>query len=188
MDADGVPPEKAASAAPSEETEAISVRSFEDYAPDVAPFRPSRSRSVLLWCVAIVLALVTAGAVASFGVTLYGGRGIPAATAEPPSPSTEPPPPPTPDQQFLTSLRQIGIKPEAEAAGLIGDGHDVCTDLGHREPFAQVVADIQAKAWVNPSQANFETSRKFAMAAVDAYCPQYETSAPPPPPPLLNPK
>ena len=30
----------------------------------------------------------------------------------------------------------------------------------------QVVADIQARAWVNPSQANIETSRKFAMAAI----------------------
>jgi Protein of unknown function (DUF732) len=184
MDADGVPPEKTVPAAPSEETEAISAWSLEDDAPDVAPFRPSRSRSALLGCVAIVLALGTAGAVAWFGVTLYGERGIPAATAEPPSPSTEPPPPPTPDEQFLTSLRQIGIKPEADAATLIGDGHQVCQALGHREPFDQVVADIQARAWVNPSQANIETSRKFAMAAIDVYCPHYQTWAPPL---LLNP-
>ncbi len=179
MDAVGVPPEKTAPAAPSEETEAISAWSLEDDAPDVAPFRPSRSRSALLWCVAIVLALGTAGAVAWFGVTLYGERGIPAATAEPPSPSTEPPLPPTPDQQFLTSLGQIGIKPEADAAVLIGDGHQVCEALGHGELFDRVVADIQARAWVNPSQANIETSRKFAMAAIDVYCPHYQTWAPP---------
>ena len=193
MDADGVPSEKTAPAAPSEETEAtITAWSLEDDAPDVAPFRPSRSRSALLWCVAIVLALGTAGAVAWFGVTLYGERGIPAATAGPPSPSTEPPLPPTPDQQFLTSLGRIGIKPEADAAALIGDGHDVCQALGHREPFNQVVADIQAGAWVNSSQANIETSREFAMAAIDVYCPQYQAGAPPPllrtPPLLLNPK
>jgi hypothetical protein len=125
-------------------------------------------------------------------VTLYGERGIPAATAEPPSPSTELPLPPTPDQQFLTSLGRIGIKPEADAAALIGDGHDVCQALGHREPFNQVVADIQAGAWVNSSQANIETSREFAMAAIDVYCPQYQAGAPPPllrtPPLLLNPK
>jgi hypothetical protein len=187
MDADGVLPEQTVPAAPSEEIEAISAWSLEDDAPDVAPFRPSRSRSALLWCVAIVLAQGTAGAVAWFGVTLYGERGIPAATAEPPSPSTEPPLPPTPDQQFLTSLRQIGIKPEADAGALIGDGYLVCQALGHREPFNQVVADIQARAWVNPSQANTETSRKFAMAAIDVYCPQYQTSAPPPPL-LLTPK
>jgi Protein of unknown function (DUF732) len=194
MDADGVPPEKTAPAAPSEETEAISAWSREDDAPDVAPFRPSRSRSALLWCVAIGLALGTGGAVAWFGVSLSGERGIPAATAEPPSPSTEPPPPPAPDpdQQFLTSLHQIGIKPEADPAALIADGHRVCQDLGHREPLNQVVADIQAGAWVNPSQANIETSRKFAMAAVDVYCPQYQAWAPPPllriPPILLSPK
>jgi hypothetical protein len=188
MDAVGVPPEKTAPAAPSEETEAISAWSLEDDAPDVAPFRTSRSQSVLLWCVAIVLALGTAGAVAWFAVTLYGERGIPAATAEPVSPSTEPPLPPTPDEQFLTSLRQIGIKPEADAAVLIGDGHQVCEALGHREPFDQVVADIQARAWVNPSQANIETSRKFAMAAIDVYCPHYQIWALPPlllKPPLL---
>ena len=180
MDAVGVPPEKTAPAAPSEETEPISARSLdEDDAPDVAPFRPSRSHSALLWCVAIVLALGTAGAVAWFGVTLYGERGIPAATADPVSPSTEPPLPPTPDEQFLTSLRQIGIKPEADAATLIGDGHQVCEALGHREPFDQVVADIQARAWVNPSQANIETSRKFAMAAIDVYCPHHQIWAPP---------
>jgi hypothetical protein len=187
MDADGVLPEKTAPAAPSEETEAISAWSLEDDAPDVAPFRPSRSRSALLWCVAIVLALGTAGAVAWFGVTLYGERGMPAATAEPPSPSTEPPPPPlTPDQQFLALLHQIGIKPEADAAALIGDG--LCQALGHREPFDRVVADIQAGAWVNPSQANIETSRKFAMAAIDVYCPHYQIWALPPlllKPPLL---
>ena len=105
---------------------------------------------------------------------------------------TEPPLPPTPDQQFLTSLGRIGIKPEADAAALIGDGHDVCRALGHREPFNQVVADIQAGAWVNSSQANIETSREFAMAAIDVYCPQYQAGAPPPllriPPLLLNPK
>ena len=181
-----------APAAPSEETEAITAWSLEDDAPDVAPFRPSQSRSALLWCVAIVLALGTAGVMAWFGVTLYGERGIPAATAEPPSPSTEPPLPPTPDQQFLTSLGRIGIKPEADAAALIGDGHDVCQALGHREPFNQVVADIQAGAWVNSSQANIETSREFAIAAIDVYCPQYQAGAPPPllriPPMLLNPK
>jgi serine/threonine protein kinase, bacterial len=125
-------------------------------------------------------------------VSLYGERGIPAATAEPPSPSTEPPPPPTPDQQFLTSLRQIGFKPDADPAALIADGHQVCQDLAHREPLNEVVADIQARAWVNPSQANIETSRKFAMAAIDVYCPQYQASAPPPllrtPPILLSPK
>jgi hypothetical protein len=186
MDADGVLPEKTAPAAPSEETEAISAWSLEDDAPDVAPFRPSRSRSALLWCVAIVLALGTAGAVAWFGVTLYGERGMPAATAEPPSPSTEPPPPLTPDQQFLALLHQIGIKPEADAAALIGDGHQVCEALGHREPFDRVVADIQARAWVNPSQANTETSRKFAMAAIEAYCPQDQT--PVVPPLVLHPK
>ena len=192
MDADGVPPEKTAPAAPSDETGAISAWSCEDDAPDVAPFRPSRSRSALLWCVAIGLVLGTGGAVAWFGVSLYGQRGIPAATAEPPSPSTEPPPPPTPDQQFLTSLRQIGVKPEADADALIADGHQVCQDLGHREPLYQVVADIQARAWVNPSQANIETSQKFAMAAIDVYCPQYQAGGPPPllrtPPILLNPK
>ena len=191
MDADGVPPEKTAPAAPSQETEAITAWSREDDAPGVAPFRPSRSRSALLWCVAIVLALGTAGAVAWFGVTLYGERGIPAASAEPPPPSTEPPPPPTPDQQFLTSLHQIGVNPEADAAALIGDGHQVCQELGHREPFNQVVADIQAGAWVNSSQANIETSREFAMTAIDVYCPQYQAGAPPPlriPPMLLNPK
>jgi hypothetical protein len=190
MDADGVPPGKTAPAAPSEETEAISAWSREDDARDVAPFRPSRSRSALLWSVAIGLALGTAGAVAWFG-TLYGERGIPAATAEPPSPSTEPPPPPTPDQQFLTSLHQIGVNPEADAAALIGDGHHVCQELGHREPFNQVVADIQAGAWVNSSQANIETSREFAMTAIDVYCPQYQAGAPPLlhiPPMLLNPK
>jgi Protein of unknown function (DUF732) len=191
MDAFGVPPEKTTPAAPSEETEAISAGSLEDDALDVAPFRPSRSRSALLWCVAIVLALGTAGAVAWFGVTLSGERGIPAATAEPPSPSTEPPLPPSPDQQFLTSLRQIGVKPEADAAALIGDGHEVCQELGHRESFNQVVADIQAGAWVNSSQANIETSREFAIAAIDVYCPQYRAGAPPLlriPPMLLSPK
>jgi Protein of unknown function (DUF732) len=189
MDADGVRPEKLAPAASSEETEAISTWSLKDEVPDVAPFRPSRSRSALLWCVAIVSALGTAGAVARFGVTLYGEWGIPAATAEPPLPSTESPPPPSPDQQFLTSLRQIGIKPEADAAALIGDGHQVCEALGRLEPFNQVVADIQAVAWVDPSQANIETSRKFVMAAIDAYCPQYPTRALLlSPPVLLNPK
>src|SRR5271169_6273112 len=192
MDAVGVPPEKTAPAVPSEETEAISAWSRGDDAPDVAPFRPSRSRSALLWSVAIGLALGTAGAVAWFGVTVYGERGIPAATAEPPSPSTEPPLPPTPDQQFLTSLHEIGVNPEADAAALIGDGHQVCQELGHREPFNQVVADIQARAWVNPSQANIETSQKFAKAAIDVYCPQYQAGAPPPllrtPPMLLSPK
>jgi hypothetical protein len=187
MDADGVPPEKTAPAAPSEEIEAISAWSLdEDDAPDVAPFRASRPRSALLWCVAIVLALGTAGAVAWFGVTLYGERGIPAATAESPSPSTEPPLPPTPDQQFVTLLRQIGIKPEADAAALIADGHQVCQELGHSEPFDRVVADIQAGAWVNPSQANIETSRKFATAAIEVYCPQYRTGMVPPR--LLTPK
>jgi Protein of unknown function (DUF732) len=191
MDAHGVPPEKTAPAAPSEEIEAITAWSREDDAPDVAPFRPSRSRSALLWSVAIGLALGTAGSVAWFGVTLYGERGIPAASAEPPSPSTEPPPPPTPDQQFLTSLHQIGVSPEADAAALIGDGHHVCQALGHREPFNEVVADIQSGAWVNSSQANIETSREFAMAAIDVYCPQYQAGAPPllhMPPILLNPK
>ena len=190
MDADGVPPEKTAPAASSEETEAISAWSREDDALDVAPFRPSRSRSALLWCVAIVLALGTDGATAWFGVTLSGEPGIPAATAEPPS--TEPPLPPTPDQQFLTSLHEIGVNREADAAALIGDGHQVCQELGHREPFNQVVADIQARAWVNPSQANIETSRKFATAAIDVYCPQYQAGAAPPllrtPPILLSPK
>jgi hypothetical protein len=89
-------------------------------------------------------------------------------------------------------LGRIGIKPEADAAALIGDGHDVCQALGHREPFNQVVADIQHGAWVNSSQANIETSREFAMAAIDVYCPQYQAGAPPPllriPPLLLNPK
>jgi hypothetical protein len=184
MDAYGVP---SAKTAPSEQTEAISARSLEA----VAPFRLSRSRSALLWCVAIVLALGTAGAVACFGVTLSGERGIPNASAEPASPSTEPPPPPTPDEQFLTSLHQIGVKPEADAAALIGDGHEVCQELGHREPFDRVVADIQAGAWVNSSQANIETSREFAQAAIDVYCPQYRAGAPPPlrlPPVLLSPK
>ena len=190
MDADGVPREKTASAAPSEETEAISAWSLSDDAPGVAPFQSSRSRSALLRCVAIVLALGTAGVVAWFGVTPYGERGIPAATAEPPSASTEPPPP-TPDQQFLTSLHQIGVNPEADAGALIGDGHHVCQALGHREPFNEVVADIQAGAWVNSSQANIEQSREFAMAAIDVYCPQYQAGAPPllrTPPMLLNPK
>ena len=151
---------------------------LEDNAPDVAPVRPSRSRSALLWCVAIVLALGTAGAAAWFGVTLYGERGIPAATAEPPPPSTQPPLPPTPDQQFLTSLGRIGINPAADAAALIGDGHDVCQALGHREPFNQVVADIQHGVSVNSSQANIETSREFAMAAIGVYCPQYRLGRP----------
>ncbi len=186
MDADGVPTEKTAPAAPSEETEAISAWSFEDDALDVAPFRPSRSRSALLWCVAIALVLGTASAIAWFGMTLYGERGMPASTAEPPSPSTEPPLPPAPDQQFLEVLRQIGITPEADAAALIGDGHQVCQDLGHGELFDRVVAGIQAGGWVNPSQANIETSRKFAMAAIEVYCPQYKTWAVPPR--LLNPK
>lgn len=181
MDADGVRPKKTAPAAPSEETEAISAWSLEDDAPDVAPFRPSRSRSALLWCVAIALVVGTGGAVAWFGVSLYGERGMPAATAEPPSPSTEPPPPPTPDQQFLTLLHQIGIKPEADPAALIADGHDVCQDLSHDEPFDRVVGDIQAGAWVNPSQANIETSRKFAVAAIEVYCPHYRTGVVPPP-------
>jgi hypothetical protein len=175
MDANGVPPAKTAPTAPSEETEAISAWSLEDDAPDIAPFQPSRSRSTLLWCVAIALVLGTASTVAWFGVTLYGERGVPAATAEPPSPTTAPPLPLTPDQQFLTLLRQIGIKPEADAAALIGDGHQVCQELGHRAPFDRVVADIQTGAWVNPSQANIETSRKFAVAAIDVYCPQYQT-------------
>src|SRR5271165_5933944 len=118
MDADGVPTEKTAPAAPLEETEAISAWSFEDDALDVAPFRPSRSRSALLWCVAIALVLGTA-AVAWFGMTLYGERGMPAAAAEPPSPSTGPPLPPAPDQQFLEVLRQIGITPESDSAALI---------------------------------------------------------------------
>jgi hypothetical protein len=129
--------------------------------------------------------LALASAATWFGVTLYGERGMPAATAEPPSPSTEPPPPPlTPDQQFLALLHQIGIKPEADAAALIGDG--LCQALGHREPFDRVVADIQAGAWVNPSQANIETSRKFAVAAIEAYCPQDQT--PVVPPLVLHPK
>jgi Protein of unknown function (DUF732) len=190
MDADCVPSETAL-APPSQEIEAITAWSLEDDAPDVALFRPPRSTSALLWCVASVLALGTAGAVAWFGVTLNGERGIPTAAAEPPSPSTEAPLPPTPDQQFLTSLHQIGIKPEADAAALIGDGHQVCQDLGHREPFNQVVGDIEAGAWVNPSQANIETSREFAVAAIDVYCPQYQAGAPPllrTPPILLNPK
>jgi hypothetical protein len=172
MDADGVPPGTTVPAAPSEETEAISAWSLEGAV--IAPFQPYRSRSALLRCVAIAVVLGTASAAAWFGATLYGVRGMPAASAEPPSPSTPAPLPLTPDEQFLTLVRQIGIKPEADAAALIGDGHQICQELGHRTPFDRVVADIQAAAWVDPSEANIETSRKFAVAAIDVYCPQYQ--------------
>ena len=191
MDAVGVPPEKTAPAAPSEESEAITAWSLKQTRRRRAlPAIPITQRPPVVCrhrsgagdgrCRDLVRGDAVRGA------------GIPAATAEPPSPSTEPPLPPTPDQQFLTSLGRIGIKPEADAAALIGDGHDVCQALGHREPFNQVVADIQAGAWVNSSQANIETSREFAMAAIDVYCPQYQARAPPPllriPPRLFNPK
>jgi Protein of unknown function (DUF732) len=186
MDADGVPPEKTAPTAPSAKIQAIGAWSLEDDVTDFAPFRLSRSRSALLWGVGVGLLLGTVSAIACTGVTLYGERGLPAAAAEPPPQSTAPPPPLTPDQEFLTLMHQIGIEPQADAAALIRDGHQVCQELSHYQPFERVVADVQAGAWVNPGQANIQTSRKFALAAIEVYCPQYQVGMIPPQ--LLSPK